>query len=53
MHLPYVIEKSPEGVVTYDLNSRLLKDRIIFIDQERHQKTPDLIIHYYIFSYYL
>lgn len=31
--IPIVVEKSPEGERSYDIYSRLLKDRIIFIDE--------------------
>ena len=32
--VPYVIEKTGNGERSYDIFSRLLKDRIIFIDGE-------------------
>ena len=32
--VPYVIERSGNGERSYDIFSRLLKDRIIFIDGE-------------------
>ena len=31
--IPYVIEKSSNGERSYDIYSRLLKDRIVFIDK--------------------
>ena len=31
LHMPYVIERSPRGERSYDVFSRLLMDRIIFL----------------------
>ena len=31
LHLPYIIERSSRGERTYDIYSRLLMDRIIFL----------------------
>jgi ATP-dependent Clp protease protease subunit len=33
-HVPYVIERSPRGERTYDIYSRLLMDRIVFLGTE-------------------
>ena len=42
--VPTVIEKSPGGERAYDIYSRLLKERIIFLTDEVNQTTASLII---------
>ncbi len=42
--VPTVIERSGSGERAYDLYSRLLKDRIIFVDGEIRDETADLIV---------
>ena len=42
--VPYVVERTGNGERTYDLFSRLLKDRIIFVDGEITDKTADLVV---------
>jgi ATP-dependent Clp protease protease subunit len=42
--VPTVIERSGNGERAYDLYSRLLKDRIIFIDGEINDATADLAV---------
>ena len=42
--VPTVIEKSPGGERAYDIYSRLLKERIIFLADEVNQTTASLII---------
>lgn len=42
--VPYVIEKSGNGERSYDIFSRLLKDRIIFVDGEINDATADLVV---------
>lgn len=42
--VPTVIEKSPTGERAYDIYSRLLKERIIFLADEVNQTTASLII---------
>ena len=42
--VPIVIEQSSRGERAYDIYSRLLKDRIIFIDGEIEDHLADLII---------
>lgn len=42
--VPYVIERSGNGERSYDIFSRLLKDRIIFVDGEITDATADLIV---------
>lgn len=42
--VPYVVERSGNGERQYDIFSRLLKDRIIFVDGEINDVTADLIV---------
>ncbi|MBN2737186.1 MAG: ATP-dependent Clp endopeptidase proteolytic subunit ClpP [Spirochaetales bacterium] len=42
--VPIVIEQTGAGERSYDIFSRLLKDRIIFIDGEIHDVTADLVV---------
>ncbi|AEE17000.1 ATP-dependent Clp protease proteolytic subunit [Treponema brennaborense] len=42
--VPYVIEQTSNGERSYDIFSRLLKDRIVFIDGEITDMTADLIV---------
>jgi len=42
--IPYVIEKTAYGERAYDIYSRLLKDRIIFIGSEIDQPTSNSVI---------
>ena len=42
--VPNVIERSGNGERSYDLYSRLLRDRIIFVDGEIRDETADLIV---------
>ncbi len=42
--VPTVIERSGNGERAYDLYSRLLRDRIIFVDGEIRDETADLIV---------
>lgn len=42
--IPNVIERTGNGERSYDLFSRLLKDRIIFIDGEINDATADLAV---------
>lgn len=42
--IPYVIEKTNRGERTYDIYSRLLKDRIIFLGNEINSHTANVII---------
>ena len=44
MYIPYVIEKTQGGERSYDLFSRLLKDRIIFLGDEVTDATANSII---------
>lgn len=42
--VPYVIEQTSKGERSYDLYSRLLKDRIIFLGDEVNDVTASLIV---------
>lgn len=42
--IPYVIEKTAQGERAYDIYSRLLKDRIIFIGFEINENTANSVI---------
>ncbi len=42
--VPYVIEQSGNGERQFDIFSRLLKDRIIFVDGEINDATADLVV---------
>lgn len=42
--VPYVVERSGNGERSYDIFSRLLKERIIFIDGEINDATADLVV---------
>ena len=42
--VPYVIEQTSRGERNYDIYSRLLKDRIIFLGEEVNDTTASLII---------
>ena len=42
--VPMVVEKTGIGERSYDIYSRLLKDRIIFIDGEINDLTADLVV---------
>ena len=42
--VPYVVERTGNGERTYDIFSRLLKDRIVFIDGEINDASADLAV---------
>ena len=42
--VPYVVEQTGNGERSYDIFSRLLKDRIIFVDGEISDISADLIV---------
>ena len=42
--MPYVVEQTSKGERSYDLYSRLLKDRIIFLREEVNETTASLIV---------
>ncbi len=42
--VPYVIEQTSRGERSYDIYSRLLKDRIIFLGEEVNETTAGLVV---------
>ncbi len=42
--VPYVIEQTSRGERSYDIFSRLLKDRIIFLSEDVNQATASLVV---------
>jgi ATP-dependent Clp protease protease subunit len=42
--IPWVVERSGNGERQYDIFSRLLKDRIIFVDGEIRDEVADLVV---------
>ena len=42
--VPYVLEQTAKGERTYDIYSRLLKDRIIFLGEEVNDVTASLVV---------
>ena len=42
--VPYVIEQTSRGKRNYDIYSRLLKDRIIFLGEEVNETTASLVV---------
>ncbi len=47
--VPYVIEQTGRGERSYDIYSRLLKDRIIFLGEEVNDVTASLIVSQLLF----
>ena len=43
-NVPFVIERSGNGERSYDIFSRLLKDRIVFVDGEINDLNADLVV---------
>ena len=42
--VPYVVEQTSSGERNYDIYSRLLKDRIIFLGEEVNETTASLVV---------
>ena len=42
--VPYVLEQTSSGERSYDIYSRLLKDRIIFLGEEVNETTASLVV---------
>jgi ATP-dependent Clp protease protease subunit len=42
--IPMVVEQTAKGERSYDIYSRLLKDRIVMLDTEVHEHTASLIV---------
>ena len=47
--VPYVVEESSRGERSYDIFSRLLKDRIIFLDEEVNDVSAGLVVAQFLF----
>ena len=43
-NIPYVVEQTPRGERTYDIYSRLLKDRIVFLGTQVNDQVANAII---------
>jgi ATP-dependent Clp protease protease subunit len=43
-NIPYVIEQTPRGERSYDIYSRLLNDRIVFLGEEVTRDSANLVI---------
>ncbi|MCL2411138.1 MAG: ATP-dependent Clp protease proteolytic subunit, partial [Treponema sp.] len=42
--VPFVVEQTGMGERSYDIYSRLLKDRIVFLDGEINDVSADLVV---------
>ena len=42
--IPYVVEQTSRGERSYDIFSRLLKDRIIFLSEDVNHVTASLVV---------
>ncbi|MDR2420970.1 MAG: ATP-dependent Clp endopeptidase proteolytic subunit ClpP [Oscillospiraceae bacterium] len=42
--VPYVVEQTPRGERSYDIFSRLLNDRIVFLGEEVNNTTASLVV---------
>ena len=51
--VPYVIEQTSRGERSYDIYSRLLKDRIIFLGEEVNDVSANLIVAQLLFLEYI
>ena len=47
--IPYVIEQNSRGERSYDICSRLLKDRIVFLGEEVNEQTASLVVAWLLF----
>ena len=47
--VPYVIEQTSRGERSYDIYSRLLKERIIFLGEEVNDVTAGLVVSQLLF----
>lgn len=47
--VPYVIEQTSRGEISYDIYSRLLKERIIFLGEEVNDVTAGLVVSQLLF----
>ena len=46
--IPYVIEQTPRGERSYDIYSRLLNDRIVFLGEPITRESANLVIAHFI-----
>jgi len=44
LQIPYIVERTGNTEVRWDIYSRLLKDRIVFLDEEIVDVTADLVV---------
>lgn len=44
MLVPYVVEQTSRGERSYDIYSRMLKDRIVFLDGEVNEQSASLVV---------
>lgn len=42
--MPYVVEQTAQGERSYDIYSRLLKERIIFLGEEVNEVTAQVVV---------
>ena len=49
LHVPYIIERSSRGERTYDIFSRLLMDRIVFLGSEVNDDVANVLIAQFLF----
>ena len=47
--VPYVIEQNSRGERSYDIYSRLLKDRIIFLGEEINDAVASTVVAQFLF----
>ncbi len=47
--VPYVVEQTSRGERNYDIYSRLLKDRIIFLERKSMRQRQALLLHSFVF----
>ena len=43
-NIPYVVEQTPRGERSYDISSRLLNDRIVFLGEEVTRDSANLVV---------
>ena len=43
-YVPIVIEQTARGEKSYDIYSRLLKDRIVFLDGEINDQVANIVV---------
>ena len=49
MLIPYVVEQTPQGRESYDIWSRLMKDRIVFLGSEVDDHVANVLIAQFLF----